>query len=69
MNRWSDQDAADYVRRYASHDEDLALRVYTSRLIGQDSTYDSTNNLKFNNCSVDPFVIRSRIWLSAPLSF
>jgi rhamnose utilization protein RhaD (predicted bifunctional aldolase and dehydrogenase)/NAD(P)-dependent dehydrogenase (short-subunit alcohol dehydrogenase family) len=33
---WSDTDAADYVRRYAERGvaEDLALRVYSSRLLG-----------------------------------
>jgi rhamnose utilization protein RhaD (predicted bifunctional aldolase and dehydrogenase)/NAD(P)-dependent dehydrogenase (short-subunit alcohol dehydrogenase family) len=33
---WSDADAADYVARYAARGvaEDLALRVYTSRLLG-----------------------------------
>jgi rhamnose utilization protein RhaD (predicted bifunctional aldolase and dehydrogenase)/NAD(P)-dependent dehydrogenase (short-subunit alcohol dehydrogenase family) len=33
---WSDADAADYVRRYAMRGvaEDLALRVYSSRLLG-----------------------------------
>jgi len=37
-NRWSDKDAADIVRRYADQGvgEDLALRVYTSRLLGAD---------------------------------
>ena len=36
MSRWSDDDAAAYCKRYA--DEDLALRVYTSRLLGRDSS-------------------------------
>lgn len=37
-NLWSDTDAQDYVRRYAERGvaEDLALRVYTSRLLGAD---------------------------------
>lgn len=36
-SRWSDREAAEYVDRYAAtHGEDLALRVYTSRLIGRD---------------------------------
>jgi rhamnose utilization protein RhaD (predicted bifunctional aldolase and dehydrogenase) len=34
-NRWSEQAAADAVDRYgARHGEDLALRTYSSRLIG-----------------------------------
>lgn len=35
-SRWSDEDARSFVERYAAHGEDLALRVYTSRLIGSD---------------------------------
>ncbi len=37
-NRWSDTEARAYVKRYGERGvgEDLALRVYTSRLIGQD---------------------------------
>jgi rhamnulose-1-phosphate aldolase/alcohol dehydrogenase len=34
---WSDAEAREFVAKYASdHGEDMALRVYTSRLIGQD---------------------------------
>lgn len=33
---WSDSEASDFKRRYAAVGEDLALRVYTSRLIGRD---------------------------------
>ena len=36
-SRWSDDDARAFRERYASSGEDLALRVYTSRLIGQDA--------------------------------
>lgn len=39
QSRWSDQDAKDTIERYRddpSVNEDIALRVYTSRLIGQD---------------------------------
>jgi rhamnose utilization protein RhaD (predicted bifunctional aldolase and dehydrogenase) len=37
MNKWSDAEAQNYVTKYAPvWGEDLALRVYTSRLIGQD---------------------------------
>jgi len=38
QNKWSDAEAADYVARYAGHgvSEDLALRVYTSRLLGRE---------------------------------
>ena len=36
-NRWSDAEAGEYVARYGErHGRDLALRVYTSRLIGAD---------------------------------
>jgi rhamnose utilization protein RhaD (predicted bifunctional aldolase and dehydrogenase)/NAD(P)-dependent dehydrogenase (short-subunit alcohol dehydrogenase family) len=35
-SRWSDAEAQSYVERYASCPPDLALRVYTSRLIGSD---------------------------------
>ncbi|HXO18803.1 MAG TPA: bifunctional aldolase/short-chain dehydrogenase [Thermoanaerobaculia bacterium] len=33
-SRWFDDEARSFVERYAAHGEDLALRVYTSRLIG-----------------------------------
>ena len=36
QSRWSDDDARTFRERLASAGEDLALRVYTSRLIGQD---------------------------------
>ena len=36
QSRWSDVEAREFVARYAEHGEDVALRVYTSRLIGQD---------------------------------
>ena len=35
-NRWNDADAKAAVKQYDSHSEDIALRVYTSRLIGAD---------------------------------
>ncbi|MDE3116505.1 MAG: bifunctional aldolase/short-chain dehydrogenase [Pseudomonadota bacterium] len=37
-SRWSDSDAADFVKRYAEQgiSEDLALRTYTTRLLGSD---------------------------------
>jgi len=37
-SRWSDAEAADYVARYREKGvgEDLALRVYTTRLLGND---------------------------------
>jgi rhamnose utilization protein RhaD (predicted bifunctional aldolase and dehydrogenase)/NAD(P)-dependent dehydrogenase (short-subunit alcohol dehydrogenase family) len=37
-NLWSDRDAATYIKRYAKQgvNEDVALRVYTSRLLGGD---------------------------------
>jgi len=35
-SRWSDADARDYVAQYQSVGEDLALRVYTSRLLGRE---------------------------------
>jgi rhamnulose-1-phosphate aldolase/alcohol dehydrogenase len=36
QSRWSDADARIFAERYAAHGEDLALRVYTSRLVGSD---------------------------------
>ena len=37
QSRWSDREAAEYVDRFApAWGEELALRVYTSRLIGRD---------------------------------
>src|SRR6185312_12400556 len=37
QSRWSDKEAAEYLNRYGPrHGEALALRVYTSRLIGRD---------------------------------
>ncbi|MDG1960377.1 MAG: bifunctional aldolase/short-chain dehydrogenase, partial [Candidatus Binatia bacterium] len=33
---WSDQEAQEYRERYKEWGEDIALRVYTSRLIGRD---------------------------------
>jgi rhamnulose-1-phosphate aldolase/alcohol dehydrogenase len=36
QSRWSDQDARQCVERYAAWGEDIALRVYTSRLIGSE---------------------------------
>jgi rhamnose utilization protein RhaD (predicted bifunctional aldolase and dehydrogenase) len=36
QSRWSDQEAREYVERYAPSGEALALRVYTSRLIGRE---------------------------------
>lgn len=38
MSRWSDQDAARLVGTYPTLPEDLALRVYTSRLLGNDAS-------------------------------
>ncbi|HEY5239488.1 MAG TPA: bifunctional aldolase/short-chain dehydrogenase [Rhizomicrobium sp.] len=37
-SRWSDSDAKDFVARYAAHgvEQELALRVYTTRLLGSD---------------------------------
>ena len=39
QSRWSDEEARQYVARYAQEgvNEDIALRVYTSQLIGRDS--------------------------------
>ncbi|MCK6511036.1 bifunctional aldolase/short-chain dehydrogenase [Myxococcota bacterium] len=36
QTRWSDQAAKEAIQHYAAHNEDIALRVYTSRLIGQE---------------------------------
>ena len=35
-NSWSDEEAASYIQKYTKQGEDVALRVYTSRLIGRD---------------------------------
>lgn len=35
-NRWNDSDASEAIKTYKDVSEDLALRVYTSRLIGAD---------------------------------
>jgi len=35
-SRWSDAEAAEFVTRYAGVGEDLALRTYTTRLLGSD---------------------------------
>ena len=37
QSRWNDAEAQQYVARFAAHGEDLALRVYTSRLLGGDA--------------------------------
>jgi rhamnulose-1-phosphate aldolase/alcohol dehydrogenase len=36
QSRWSDAEAAEYVARYRGVGDDVALRVYSSRLIGRD---------------------------------
>jgi rhamnulose-1-phosphate aldolase/alcohol dehydrogenase len=36
QSRWSDEEARSFVERYSAAGEDLALRVYTSRLVGSD---------------------------------
>lgn len=36
QSRWNDQEAQQYRERYAAHGEAVALRVYTSRLIGSE---------------------------------
>ena len=36
QSRWSAAEARSFAERYAPYGEDLALRVYTSRLIGSD---------------------------------
>jgi len=36
QSRWSDEEARSFVERYSASGEDLALRVYTSRLVGSD---------------------------------
>jgi rhamnose utilization protein RhaD (predicted bifunctional aldolase and dehydrogenase) len=36
QSRWSDPEAQEFQSRYSDYGEDLALRVYTSRLIGAD---------------------------------
>jgi rhamnulose-1-phosphate aldolase/alcohol dehydrogenase len=37
-SRWNDDTAAEYRTRFAAHGEALALRLYTSHLLGQDPT-------------------------------
>lgn len=37
-SRYSDQEASEYIKRFGDAGEDVALRVYTSQLIGQDSS-------------------------------
>jgi len=40
MSQWKDSEAEQFVRQYTvEHGEDVALRVYSSRLIGKDSSY------------------------------
>lgn len=36
QNRWNDTEAKAAIKKYASYSEDIALRVYTSRLIGSE---------------------------------
>ena len=36
MSQWVDEDAKAFCERYAAYGEDRALRVYTTRLLGQD---------------------------------
>src|SRR5690242_16569821 len=36
-NRWNDREAVSFIKRFHSFGEDLALRTYSARLIGQDA--------------------------------
>ncbi|MFQ5444433.1 MAG: class II aldolase/adducin family protein, partial [Nitrospinales bacterium] len=36
QNQWNDKDAQASIKKYSDYSEDIALRVYTSRLIGAD---------------------------------
>ena len=36
QNRWKDEEAEAFKKKYADYSEDIALRIYTSRLIGSD---------------------------------
>ena len=36
QNRWNDSEAKAAIKKYSSYSEDIALRVYTSRLIGSE---------------------------------
>ncbi len=36
ISKWSDEDAQSYISRFSEYGEDLALRVYTTRLLGGD---------------------------------
>ena len=65
-SRWSDREAAEYVERFAPRwGEALALRVYTSRLIGRDPDLvmhgggnTSLTALQALAMLNDPFVVR-----------
>ena len=51
QSRWSDAEAKEFVDYYKDDGEDVALRVYTSRLIGSDSFRD-TSSRNGNNLSI-----------------
>ena len=36
LSKWSDEDAQAYIAQFHEYNEDLALRVYTTRLLGKD---------------------------------
>jgi rhamnulose-1-phosphate aldolase/alcohol dehydrogenase len=56
-SRWSDAEAQEHVLRYRSAGEDLALRVYTSRLIGEepDLVLHGGGNTSVKSRARDPF--------------
>src|SRR5580704_14951132 len=72
-SRWSDSDAQEFVARYSSESigEDLALRVYTTRLLGQDprlvlhgggNTSVKTRIADLNGEDVDVLCVKGSGW-------
>lgn len=72
-NLWSDRDARAFVRRYARDgiNRDLALRVYTTRLLGGDprlvlhgggNTSVKTTTMDLNGDSVDVLCVKGSGW-------
>src|SRR5947209_5780073 len=68
---WNDDDANAAVARYASLDRDLALRVYTTRLLGQDprlvlhgggNTSVKTRQNDLNGDAVDVLCVKGSGW-------
>ena len=71
QSAWSDRDAEQAIARYAHLGRDLALRVYTTRLLGQDprlvlhgggNTSVKTRLVDFNGDSVDVLCVKGSGW-------